>query len=78
MLVPVRASPVPSVVRRSYQNSTRKISHEFFSQNSFGLLAAAGSEISSGMNAEEKRLMLKQSIEARYTRVNKLKAHALP
>ena len=42
------------------------------------LARAAGSEISSGMNAEEKRLMLKQSIEARYTRVNKLKAHALP
>jgi len=37
------------------------------------LLAPPGSEISSGMNAEEKRLMLKQSIEARYTRVNKLK-----
>ena len=46
--------------------------------SSFAKFFARPCSGSSGMNAEEKRLMLKQSIEARYTRVNKLKAHALP
>lgn len=36
-------------------------------------MVAGGGDGTGTMNAEERRLMLKQSIESRYTRVNKLK-----